>query len=152
MSKPTQEMDSEEIIGQAAVNESPKNPETEEDDNDQGEFAQEQLEKFQGEMQHKKDAGEDPHLHDIYPEDLGNEEHTLYKFFKKYKKEGWPELRVTIFEKKLKHYVNTALHDLIDAHGHKDRAVKSKNAFQAYLENTMLDITAERKENKRHAV
>jgi hypothetical protein len=136
----------EDMANPAEVNELPEDFDTREDDQDLSEYEHEQLEDFRAEIQRKKAAGEDPHLHDVHPEDLGEDDHKLYKFFKKYKKEGWPELRVTIFEKKKKHYVNTSLHDLIEARGHKDRAVKSKNSFQAYLENKMLAVTFQRRE------
>jgi len=122
-----------------------------EDESELSEYDQEKLEDFQKEMMRLKESGADPHFQHIEPLLLGPDEHKLYKYFRLYKKEGWPDLRLRIFEKKIRHYTGTILHDLIDDRGHKSKEVKTKDSFQAYLLNKMLVVDAERQISERRA-
>jgi hypothetical protein len=117
--------------------------EEKENESELSEFDQEQLEDFQREVKALKDSGADPHFRDIEPSLLGPDEHKLYKFFRLYKKEGWPDLRIRMFEKKIRRYSGTVLHDLVNDQGHKSKEVKTKDAWQAYLLNKALAVGAE---------
>ncbi len=123
----------------------PNQEEEKENELELSEFDQEQLEDFQREVKELKDSCADPHFQDIEPSLLGPDEHKLYKFFRLYKKEGWSDLRLRMFEKKIRHYAGTILYDLVNDQGHESKEVKTKDAWQAYLLNKALTVGAEHK-------
>lgn len=105
---------------------------TEEVKDDISEYDQEQLADFRNEIKTLK-ATEGGPVQEIDPDLLGNDEHRLWKFFKKYKGEGWPKLRVSMFEGKLNEYEAQVLTPLTGEKGHNDPEVKSKDKFVVHL-------------------
>jgi len=112
---------------------------------DISEYDKEQLVDFRSEIQVLKAKEGGSHVQEINPDLLGNEEHRLWKFFKKYKSENWPKIRVTAFERKLNEYDARILQPLVNEKGHKDPEVKTKENFIAYLRTV---VTVEGNEEK----
>lgn len=111
--------------------------ESKEEEVDLSEYEQEQLEDFRNEIEALKAKEVDKHIQDVNTEYLGKEEHELWKFYKKFTKEGWPEIRVTEFERKLNHYSSSVLMPLANEKG-RDEEVRSKDNFQAYLRTKVI--------------
>lgn len=141
----------EKNVGGIAVEKEPKKPTESAEEELLTEFEQEQLEDFHTQIQHIVDQGHDSDLRGVKVEYLGDEEHRLYKLFRKFAKENWPDIRLSAFEKEIKHYRATVVDILHNEKGHNDPKFKTKNAFCAYLSKKELSVFAQHKEDSRKA-
>jgi hypothetical protein len=110
--------------------------EPEEAEVDLSDYAQEQLEEFQAEVAHLKVKHGEEFVQKLNTELLDPEDHTLWKLYRKFDKEGWPSVRRTSFARKLRQYDLNVIQPLSQQSGTAS-TVEAKEYFIKFLKNEL---------------
>lgn len=95
------------------------------------EYEQEQIGEFRQQFGRVKEIDPNKKLRKINVEHLGEEEHKIWKYFKKFTHEGWPKIRISEFKELLSKH-EPIIRKLSTKKGEADKAESIKN-FIEYL-------------------